>query len=112
MIIHHEELKPIRCPQCNNILNEKSYQFYYRIYNTLSPEKQASKGGNLDHGSLGDNWTKWIRVKTEQKMESMAYDILSGRAVLTQSNSNDAKLKQMIASTRDRLNKSSQRYYK
>lgn len=112
MIINHEELKSIRCPRCGNILNDTSYQYYYRIYNTLSPEKQASKGGNLDFGRMSSNWNKWIQVKSEQIKENMAYDYLSGRLAMNQSNNNDVKLKEMISLTREKLNKSSQRYFK
>ena len=109
LIDNKKDLKPMKCVQCGNIMNEQSYQFYCKQF---SGNKKEENGKNrvsrsIEDGKISVDWKKWNDMRAQQNKENLAYDIITGRAKVDLSKSNDNLLKQMVSSTREKLNRSS-----
>ena len=109
LIDNKKELKPMKCVQCGNIMNEQSYQFYCKQYsgnkNEVNGKNRVSR--SIEDGKISVDWKKWNDMRAQQNKENLAYDIITGRSKIDLSKSNDNLLKQMVLSTREKLNGSS-----
>ena len=91
----------MKCIQCGNIMNEKSYHFYCRLFGCKKNKR------TIDDVRMNTEWKKWNDMRAQQNKENLAYDIITGRAKVDLSKSNDNLVKQMVSSTREKLNRSS-----
>lgn len=110
IIENKKELKPMKCIQCGNIMNEKTYQFYYKMFRnniTNNTNNCNTRYGGVDDGKINENWKKWNDMRATQNKENLAYDIISGKAKIDLSKSNDKVLQEMVQSTRQKINKCS-----
>ena len=63
----------MKCIQCGNIMNEKSYQFYCKLFG-YKKEKRT-----IDEGKINSEWKKWNDMRTLQNKEKIEYDIITGK---------------------------------
>lgn len=108
IIENKKELKPMKCIQCGNIMNEKTYQFYYKMFrnNIGNGNNNCNcRYGGVDDGKINENWKKWNDMRTTQNKENLAYDIISGKVKIDLSKSNDKVLQEMVRTSRGKINK-------
>lgn len=98
MIMNKEEFKPLKCPNCGNVLNEELYHYYLQLYSV--PQVKISSNRYLDEGKMTGEWTKWIQLQTELRKENLAYDIVNGNEKIQKQNEKDEQLKKMISTTK------------
>lgn len=73
IIENNRELKPMKCIQCGNIMNEKSYQFYCRLFGCKKNKR------TIDDGRMNTEWKKWNDMRTQRNKEKIEYDIITGK---------------------------------
>ena len=73
IIENNRELKPMKCIQCGNIMNEKSYQFYCRLFGGKKKKR------TIHDGRMNTEWKKWNDMRTQRNKEKVQYDIITGK---------------------------------
>lgn len=101
MILSQKEFQPLRCPNCGNVLNERLYHFYFKIYSIQQEKQSANKF--FDEGKMTGEWTKWIQIQTELKKENLTYDIVNGNAKINKQYEKDEQFQKMISTTKEKL---------